>query len=408
MTIKSYLKDAYTWQFKAKVIGIESINNKTAILLDHTYFYPEGGGQPCDFGTINGLKIEDVQISNDVITHITTEQVNFKIGDTVDAHLDENRRFILMQQHSGQHLLSSSAEKLYNANTVGFHIGDDYITIDLDQKLDASQIIALEKAANELIYKNLEIVAHYPSSEELLRMPLRKQPKVTENIRVIEIIDADFSPCGGTHLKRTGEIGIIKIKRVEPYKTGVRVEFGCGSFALDFMNERNDIVNQLMRLFSVKDNEILSFSELLIQRQKDDKAKLQLYKEKLLNYEVELLMQGYDSDEASETVKIITLNEVDLPMVDLRFKVGLITSEPDRIVIAASNEEGKSHMVVAKSENITDTIDIGYLFKEIAGTYGIRGGGNKAVAQGGTTESVDLEVLVEAFESQISLLIAKG
>ncbi len=408
MTIKSFLQDAYTWHFKAKVTGIETINNRTAILLDHTYFYPEGGGQPSDFGTIDGIKIEDVQITNDVIAHYTTEKVNFNIGDSVDARIDENRRFTLMQQHSGQHLLSSCAEKLYNANTVGFHIGDDYITIDLDQKLDASQIIALEKAANELIYKNLEIVAHYPSSEELLQMPLRKQPKVTENIRVIEIIDADFSPCGGTHLKRTGEIGIVKIKRVEPYKTGVRIEFGCGRFALDFMNERNEIVNHLMRLFSVKDNEILSFSELLIQRQKEDKAKLQLYKEKLIKYEVELLMQGYDSEEDSETIKIITLNEIDLPMVDLRFKVGLITSEPDRIVIGASSEEGKSHMVVAKSENIGDSVDIGRLFKEIAGTYGIRGGGNKTVAQGGTTESVDLEALFEAFESQISLLISKG
>lgn len=405
MTIKSFLKDAYTWHFNAKVIGIDTINNRTAIVLDHTYFYPEGGGQPCDFGTINGIKIEDVQISNDIISHYTMEQVDFKIGDSIEAQIDENRRITLMQQHSGQHLLSSCAEKLYNANTVGFHIGVDYITIDLDQKLDQQQIIALEKAANELIYKNLEIVAHYPNSEELLQMPLRKQPKVTENIRVIEIIGTDFSPCGGTHLKRTGEIGIIKIKRVDPYKTGVRIEFGCGSFALDFMNERNEIVNQLMRLFSVKDNEILSFSELLIQRQKDDKAKLQLYKEKLLNYEVELLMQGYDSDEASETVKIITLNEVDLPMVDLRFKVGLITSEPDRVVIAASNEEGKSHLVVAKSENISESIDIGRLFKEIAGSYGIRGGGSKTVAQGGTTEAIDLEALIAAFETQISSLL---
>lgn len=405
MTIKSFLQDAYTWQFNAKVIRIETINNRTAIVLDHTYFYPEGGGQPSDFGTINGIKIEDVQISGEVISHFTSDQINFNIGDTVEAQIDESRRFTLMQQHSGQHLLSSCAEKLYNANTVGFHIGDDYITIDLDQKLDPAQILLLEKTANELIYKNLKIVAHYPNSEELLKMPLRKQPKVTENIRVIEIIGADYSPCGGTHLKSTGEIGIIKIKRVDPYKTGVRIEFGCGSFALDFMNERNEIINQLMRLFSVKDNEILSFSELLIQRQKDDKAKLQFYKEKLIKNEVELLMQGYDSEEDDETIKIITLNEVDLPMVDLRYKVGLITSEPDRIVIGASNEDGKSHMVVAKSDNISESIDIGSLFKEIAGTYGIRGGGSKTVAQGGTTDPIDLEALIEAFETQISHLM---
>ncbi|OJV64522.1 MAG: hypothetical protein BGO41_13015 [Clostridiales bacterium 38-18] len=402
MTIKSFLTDAYTWRFNAKVIGIETINNRTAIVLDHTFFYPEGGGQPCDLGTINGIKIEDVQISNDVISHITSELVSIGIGEIVEAQIDENRRLTLMQQHSGQHLLSSCAEKLYNANTVGFHIGDDYITIDLDQKLDQVQIRALEKSANALIYKNLEIVAHYPSSEELTQMPLRKQPKVTENIRVIEIVGADFSPCGGTHLKRTGEIGVIKIKRVEPYKTGVRIEFGCGYFALNFMNERNELINQLMRLFSVKDNEILSFSDLLIQKQKEDKAKLQLYKEKLIGYEVELLMQGLESEDDTETIKIITLNEVDLPMVDLRYKVGLITSVPNRIVIGASHEDGKSHLVVAKSDNITDNIDIGRLFKEIAGTYGIRGGGSKTVAQGGTTERVDLEALIEAFEAQIS------
>lgn len=400
MTIKSFLNNAYIYDFEATVESIISADNTFSIVLNHTYFYPEGGGQPCDLGNIEGYEISNVQIIDDQIMHISKEQPLFKVGDIVKCALDFSRRFALMQQHTGQHILSACAEKLYEANTIGFHIGDDYITIDLDQKLSQDQILTLENMANHVVYNNKQVIAHYPSSDELAAMPLRKQPKVKENIRVIEIVDTDYSPCGGTHVASTSEVGIIKIKKVEPYKSGIRIEFGCGVFALKFIQERNNTINSLMKLFSVKDNEILSFSEQLLEFQKNDRANLHTLKEQLYKVQVAQLLEQFESDD----IRVITVNESEINMADLRLKCNLICETDNNIVIAVGRENEKTHIVLAKSKNIDSEFDMGKLFKTEIAPLGIKGGGNPFVAQGGSSEFVNIDDVINKLEEKIQLL----
>ena len=406
MTKKSFIDDAYVSSFESKIIALEKKNGKNAIVLDHTYFYPEGGGQPTDKGRIDNLFINDVQLHDENIYHFTEQPIEqLNVGQVVKCEIDFFRRLSLMQQHTGQHILSSCAEKWFDANTVGFHIGEDYVTVDLDKKLNMVDVDQLEKKANDVVFMNLEVKAHYPSSDELSEMPLRKQPKVTENIRVIEVDGVDFSPCGGTHLRKTSEVGLIKIKRIENYKTGIRIEFCCGYFALDTFKKRNDTVNQLMRLFSVKDDEIVSFCEQMLENQKQDKMAISTLKEQLFKLQVSSLIQSYEEAELESDIKVITLIEEDSSMVDLRLKSSMIAEYDNFIILAAAKENDKTHIVLTKSKNMTSEFDMGALFKQSVAPYGIKGGGNPVVAQGGSNQPVDIDHIFQTLETTLQAII---
>ncbi|GAU77449.1 DHHA1 domain-containing protein [Fusibacter sp. 3D3] len=403
--MKKYLEDAYCCAFKSNLIEIVPYaKNQMAILLDETYFYPEGGGQPSDIGEIQGISIIDVQIENDVIYHIIAPRdvaTATKLSGEVSCKIDWQNRFALMQQHSGQHILSASAEKRFGANTVGFHIGKDYITIDLDQKLSAQNVSDMETLANQVLNQNVEIMAHYPDAEALSKMPLRKQPKVSENIRVIEVEGFDFSPCGGTHVKRTGEIGIIKVKKIENYKQGIRIEFVCGLFALSVFNARNDIINDLSTLLSVKENEIVDFVKQLIENSKQDKKELDDLKVELMTLEISDLVAMFDEVEG---IKVIRLEEKDMSMNDLRTKVQLLCKNPNFIVLARSLENEKYHIVLSKSKEDASNLfnfEMNAFFKAYGQMIGLKGGGNTDMAQGGTTSDQDIDAFFESIEQDI-------
>ncbi len=405
MTVKHYNTNAYIKEFQAKVVALVDRNEGNAIVLDATYFYPEGGGQPCDLGMIDGVKIKDVIIEDDIIYHITDASIHhLTVDQSIDCTIDFDRRFAFMQQHTGQHILSSCAEKLFDANTIGFHMGDDYVTIDLDKKLSSEDMDVLENMANGIIFSNKAVMAHYPTSEELSKMPLRKQPKVTENIRVIEVDGIDFSPCGGTHTKTTAEVGLLKIKRFETYKAGIRIEFGCGLYALNSFKKRNDTINSLMRLFSIQDSEIVTFCEQLLDNQKSDRHIISELKEQLYKMQVAHLLANYEEDLDAD-IKVISLMEASMSMNDLRFKTSLICEYDNHIVIATATESEKTHFVLAKSKNLDSLFDMGALFKAYIAPHGIKGGGNPFVAQGGSNQTLDILAIIESIETALQIII---
>jgi len=405
MTQKLYNDNAYIKEFSAQITALIKRPEGNAIVLDETYFYPEGGGQPCDYGRIEQLGITNVIIEDEVIYHLTNGSIDhLHVDQLIDCFIDYDRRFAFMQQHTGQHVLSASAEKLFDANTVGFHIGEDYVTIDLDKKLSAEDIEALEELANSVVFSNVSVIIHYPTPEELAQMPLRKQPKVTENIRVIEVEKFDFSPCGGTHTLTTSEIGLIKIKRVDSYKSGCRLEFVCGIFALENYKKRNDTVNTLMRLFSVQDSEIVNFCEQLLENQKLDRLLLSDLKEQLLRSQVVQLLANYE-DELDADIKVISLLEEQMPMADLRQKTAMICEADNYIVIAAANDFDKTHFVLSKSKNLSTEFDMGQLFKTHIAPLGIKGGGNAFVAQGGINTKLNIESTIAPIENALQFII---
>ncbi|MBN2261161.1 MAG: alanyl-tRNA editing protein AlaX-L [Clostridiales bacterium] len=397
MTEKLFLKDSYVQEFHADIINITEENQLYKIELNRTYFYPEGGGQPSDNGFIDSSEIFDVQYENNHIIHFSkSKPSNLK---NVVCKINWDNRFDLMQQHTGQHILSAAFEKLFEANTVGFHLSNDYVTIDLDKRLTMVQVISAENLSNEIIYNNLAVKTHYPNEKELDEMPLRKPPKVTADIRITEVTGFDFSPCGGTHVNFTGEIGIIKIKKIENHKDGIRVEFISGSRALKDYQFKNELIYKLAIDLSVKPDEVEISYEKMKFEMTALKSEIKDLKEQLIDFKIQELVQQAQS---LNHVKIITHLFTDIDMSSMKRISASIVSQANFITLFALVTDDVK-LLFAKSA------DVDYNMKELIQKPLIlisgRGGGNQSAAQGGGP-NIDgaKSALQTAFEHLNSLL----
>lgn len=280
MNYKLYLENPYLRQTSARIIDKKYENDLYYLKLDGTIFYPHlSGGQPRDAGTINGIEVKDVYEENGAIIHVIGENIH---SEKVTMKIDWNTRIDNMQQHTGQHLLSAGFYKLYNGDTVGFHIGSEYVYVDINlQDMNWEQAEKIETYVNKIITSNFEIKTYYVGLNDLDNIPMRKKPKVNSNIRIVEIDGIDFSPCAGTHLSNTGEIGIIKIRKWKKYKGNIRVEFVCGNRALDDYTWKNRDMNEIAILLSSKDTDVVDKVKLLFDQKKE--LEKQLRKAKLNN-----------------------------------------------------------------------------------------------------------------------------
>lgn len=229
MTQKLYYEDLYMKSFDAEVVSQEERDGKVAAMLDRTAFYPGGGGQPCDLGTLGGMEVEDVFEEDGNIYHVIPEKLP---EGTVRGEIDWDRRFELMQQHLGQHLLSAVFVRDFGLNTAGLRMDRDTLYIDLDGFADEQQVAAAERAANDAIYENIPVEVLYPSPEEIAKNSKRPIPETDEEIRIIKIGDLDYIPCCGLQNRYTGEVGVIKILDSVKQKKGSRIHFLCGRPAL--------------------------------------------------------------------------------------------------------------------------------------------------------------------------------
>jgi alanyl-tRNA synthetase len=249
-TIKLYELDSELYEFEATVIACEEHGGIYAIELDQTAFFPEGGGQYADPGTLGGLIVRDVQIENDRILHITDAPLT--VGSTVQGTIDAEERFVRMQNHSGEHILCGIAHKKWGAENVGFHLGDREMTMDLDIPLTEEQLVELEVAGNRAVWANTAITAEYPDEKTLSDLPYRSKLDLTENVRIVTIEGVDACACCAPHVKRTGEIGAIKIVSAIHHKGGMRLWVLCGAWALaDYQKKHEDILT-ITRRQSVK------------------------------------------------------------------------------------------------------------------------------------------------------------
>ncbi|MBU5294031.1 alanyl-tRNA editing protein [Anaerosalibacter bizertensis] len=283
MTEHIYLENPYLREISARIVDKKYMNNKFYLKLNRTIFYPNlKGGQPRDKGTINGLEVIDIYEEGNDIIHVIKENI---LSDKVQLSIDWNTRLDYMQQHSGQHLLSSIFYKLYGAETIGFYIGKTCVYIDIDiPKLKKEDIVKVEDFANKVIYSNFDIKTYIIGKKDIDKVPIRKYPNVRSDIRIVEIDGMDYSPCCGTHHRSTGEIGMIKIRNWEKYKGNVRVEFVCGNRALKDYAWKNDCINSISTLLSSKDTDIYEkIEKLYLEKEKLEKENRDL-KEELLKY----------------------------------------------------------------------------------------------------------------------------
>ena len=260
-TRRLYYEDVYIKEFKAKVKECRKGEKFYEILLDQSAFYPEGGGQPCDLGTLGGAEVKDVQEKDGELIHYM--ETSFDPGDEVQGKINWGRRFDLMQQHSGEHIVSGLVHEKYGYDNVGFHMSSDVITIDFSGVLTEEQLAGIEEETNRKIWENEEVEIFYPKKEELERLSYRSKKELTGKVRLVQFPGADLCACCGTHVMRAGEIGMVKLLTVEKFREGVRVTMISGRRVLDYLNMVNGQNHQISVKLSAKTEETAQAVERL-------------------------------------------------------------------------------------------------------------------------------------------------
>ena len=247
---KLYYEDSHIRNFTARVTGCEKNDKGYLITLDATAFYPEGGGQACDLGTLGGARVLDVREKNDEVYHLCDAPLT--VGETVEGSIDWARRFDLMQQHTGEHILTGIIYKRYGHGNCGFHIGADVLTVDFDGPIPPEELSELEWAANQAVWENVPVNCYIPSPEELPGVPYRAKKALPWPVRIVDVQNYDICACCGVHVKYTGEVGLIKLLSCVKFHQGVRIEMVCGGRALQLMDAIYNQNKQVSAAFSAK------------------------------------------------------------------------------------------------------------------------------------------------------------
>jgi len=364
-TKRLFDKNAYMTEFSAAVLSCSESEKGFDIILDKTAFFPEGGGQFPDSGTLNGTEILDVQEDKEGIIHHFAEKT-IPEGETVFGKIDWRRRFDFMQQHSGEHIFSGIAHSKFGATNVGFHLGLEETTIDLDVPLNDEQVSEIETAANNAVFENVPFEISYPSEDELEVLPYRSKKKLSGKIRIVTVPGYDICACCGTHVRTAGEIGIIKVTSFQNYKGGTRLFMLCGKRAfLDYQSKNRDVV-KVTNSLSVKPNELC----LAVKRLENEITEHKIYesglKKELFALKAERLGTG----------EKICVFESGMTPDELR-RFCLTLSENFRIAAVFNGTDGDyKYAVSSKSENCAP------IAKEINSKFSGRGGGKPELVQG--------------------------
>lgn len=252
-TRKLYYEDVYQKEFTAEVLECRETDRGYEVVLDQTAFYPEGGGQPCDLGTLNGISVVDVQEKGSEIVHYTEKPL--ETGSKATGKIDWARRFDLMQQHSGEHIVSGLVHEAYGYDNVGFHMSSDVITVDFSGVLTETQLAEIEEETNQKIWENTPVEIFYPPKEELEKLSYRSKKELTGQVRLVRFPGSDLCACCGTHVTHTGEIGAVKILSVENFHEGIRMTMICGKRVMDYLNMIDDQNHQISVKLSAKTDE---------------------------------------------------------------------------------------------------------------------------------------------------------
>ncbi len=368
MTVKLYENDSYIKEFEATVISCEQTKDGYAVVLDKTAFFPEGGGQQADRGTLGGCAVTDVQIKDDVITHYTDKELN--VGEKVIGTLDWDTRFSRMQGHTGEHLVSGIIHTMFGYDNLGFHMSGKTLTLDPSGPLTAEDIKAVEIAANKAIYENKEIFVSYPTSKELESLDYRSKLDFTDGVRIVTIDGYDVCACCAPHVHRTGEIGIIKIIDFIQYKGGMRLEMVCGINALSDYEKLHDDSKEMMHLLSAPRDSVLE----VVKRDHDvistQKAEINALKRKLSAAQLDIQTIG-------STLLGFTKGA---SFDDMRALVNENISKAELVAILSEGESGEYSYIIS-----SDSLDVRDTVKALNENFSGKGGGRPNYAQGKIT-----------------------
>jgi len=403
LTKRLYYQDSYLKEFKAKVLKKIKIDNRPAVVLDVTAFYPTSGGQPYDKGFIQDIPVVEVVEEGDKIIHILKEELKEKINSEVVGKIDWKRRFDHMQQHLGQHILSGALMEIWGAETVSFHLGEEVCTLDIvKEKFSEEEVKEAEECTNEIIFKNRPVKCYFvEGEEELKRLNLRKIPEKTGKIRIIEVEDFDLSACGGTHCRATGEVGLIKITKWEKRGEKTRLEFICGRRAWQDYFWKNELIKNISNQLTIKDSELGEALDRMLEERKKIGKELKDYKEKLQEYEAKRLIDG--SSLIDNRIKIINKVFEEDNFQEVGELAQKIINLDESVVVLFGVKKGGAKILFACSRALK--YDMNGLTREAAKFIEGRGGGapNFAQAGGKRTEGIEeaLNYALEHFQEFI-------
>lgn len=391
---KIYIEYPYLTEFDTEVIECkENSDGNFEIKLKETIFYPHMvGGQLKDYGQINNIEVINTKEDENTeeVIHVTKEA----IFGPVHLCIDKERRFDLMQQHTGQHILSAAFWTLYKGKTVGFHMSDLYTTIDIALS-DANEdmINQVEKLANSSIYSNLDVECNVYTREEAIATGLRKPPVNCNTIRTVKIGQIDNIACCGTHLSKTGEVRLIKIIKYENYKGGLRVEFLCGKRALNYYQNINSIINIISNDFSCKYDELIYSIDKLKKHNEYLNKKITNLNKSLSIYEVEELKKEAD---LSNTTLIKVYENQDSKHI--RNVMTELIKENDIKALFINNTDKGLNILYGKSNNLE--FDLKKSFTKLMDLIGGRGGGSPYICQGSCKEVNKIDIIIDYIRKQ--------
>ncbi len=383
-----YYTDAYCRAFEARVVRAFDHEGRPAVVLDRTAFYPTSGGQPFDAGVLGAVAVVDVvDVEGDVVHVLSSPLAE---GAAVHGEIDWGRRFDHMQQHTGQHVLSAALVHVCQAPTVSFHLGGDTSTIDLGAVVSPADAERAVDEANRIVWEDREVAVRFASGDAARALPLRKEPARQGELRLIEVPQFDLSACGGTHVARTGAIGLIAVTGTERFKGGLRLTFVCGGRALRTLRQLRDSVAGSVRVLSVLPPELPAAVERLQAEGKGLRKTIAGLQAALAVHEADRLLAAAG---AAGGRRVITEIYEDWDAVGLKtIASSLIARDPVAVALVAGGPAAT--VVVACAPSLG--LDAGAVVRQLADRFGGRGGGRPDMAQAGGLSGHTAEIAAAA------------
>ena len=383
MTVKLYDENSFLKEFYGVVTECEEFNDKWAAVLDKTAFFPEGGGQPSDKGTLGNANVLDVQIKGEKIFHIIDTPL--AVGSTVTGVIDWSRRFDFMQQHSGEHIVSGVARKLFGCENVGFHLSEDIVTLDFDKLLDEGQLSEVELYSNSKVFENVNFYTYFPDDETLKTLDYRCKKQLEGAIRIVDIETVDRCACCAPHVKQSGQIGLIKIISHEKLRGGVRLEIKCGERALKDYNVKQSNIALISSALCVKQNETAVAVERLLEQHSTLKGEIANIKRQGILSKVKSFNPESD---------VTAMFEDGLEIKDLQHYADALYKKVGGIRgILSQNQNGFAFALCGDSDKLDD------FFRNFKEHFTVKGGGRNGMVQG--TVVSEKQNLIEYFEKFI-------
>ena len=370
-TRRLYYEDVYCKEFDAVVLECREAKKGYHVLLDESAFYPEGGGQPSDQGALGEVKVTEVHEKDGELLHYTDKPL--EPGTKVHGKIDWDHRFDLMQQHSGEHMVSGLVHEAYGYDNVGFHMGSDVITVDFNGMLNETQMAEIEEKVNRMIWEDSEVEITYPSSEQLKELPYRSKKELTGKVRIVRFPGVDLCACCGTHVTHTGEIGMVKLLSVVKFREGVRMEMISGKRVLDYLNLVNAQNHQVSVLLSAKADKTASAVSRLLDENFRLKGSVARMEEKIFAREAEMC----------EGKERVLLFQEGLEADSVRRLTDMIMQKcQGRCAVFSKNPDGTFKYAIGEKQG-----DLRQFTKEMNSALNGRGGGKPFFVQGSVQAS---------------------